>query len=316
MVAARFDPDPIKTMTPPRKTQRMRALIQAREICVSPGVYDGYSLLLAEQMGFATASTSGAGLFNARFGQSENFGVMSLLENVEACRQLAACVDIPLMADADTGYGNAITVTQTVRHFEQAGIAGINIEDQTFPKRCGHAEGKALIPVEDMVRKVEAAVHARSDDDFIIVARTDSIAVEGMDAAIERARAYAAAGADMIFPDAVRSEDQIRRFVDEVGIPITINMGLGIRSRPTTPLIPIPKLEAMGVARVSLPRMLPAAAIMGMRQALQLMRESAQTGQIVDRPDLLVGVDEIMKLVHDDQVTTLEHQIFGPPPQA
>jgi 2-methylisocitrate lyase-like PEP mutase family enzyme len=294
----------------------MRALIQAREICVSPGVYDGYSLLLAEQMGFATASTSGAGLFNARFGQSENFGVMSLLENVEACRQLAACVDIPLMADADTGYGNAITVTQTVRHFEQAGIAGINIEDQTFPKRCGHAEGKALIPVEDMVRKVEAAVHARSDDDFIIVARTDSIAVEGMDAAIERARAYAAAGADMIFPDAVRSEDQIRRFVDEVGIPITINMGLGIRSRPTTPLIPIPKLEAMGVARVSLPRMLPAAAIMGMRQALQLMRESAQTGQIVDRPDLLVGVDEIMKLVHDDQVTTLEHQIFGPPPQA
>lgn len=294
----------------------MRALIQAREICVSPGVYDGYSLLLAEQMGFATASTSGAGLFNARFGQSENFGVMSLLENVEACRQLAACVDIPLMADADTGYGNAITVTQTVRHFEQAGIAGINIEDQTFPKRCGHAEGKALIPVQDMVRKVEAAVHARSDDDFIIVARTDSIAVEGMDAAIERARAYAAAGADMIFPDAVRSEDQIRRFVDEVGIPITINMGLGIRSRPTTPLIPIPKLEAMGVARVSLPRMLPAAAIMGMRQALQLMRESAETGQIFDRPDLLVGVDEIMKLVHDDQVTTLEHQIFGPPPQA
>jgi len=301
-------------MTILRKTQRMRALIRAREICVSPGIYDGYSLLLAEQMGFATASTSGAGLFNARFGQSENFGVMSLLENVEACRQLAACVDIPLMADADTGYGNAITVTQTVRHFEQAGIAGINIEDQTFPKRCGHAEGKALIPVEDMVRKIEAAVHARSDDDFIIVARTDSIAVEGMDAAIARAQAYAAAGADMIFPDAVRSEAQIQRFVDEVGIPITINMGLGIRSRPTTPLIPIPKLEAMGVARVSLPRMLPAAAIMGMRQALKLMRESAETGQIIDRPDLLVGVDEIMKLVRDDQVTELEHQIFGAPP--
>jgi 2-methylisocitrate lyase-like PEP mutase family enzyme len=294
----------------PRKTQRMRALIEAREICVSPGVYDGYSLLLAEQMGFATASTSGAGLFNARFGMSENYGVMSLLENVEACRQLAACVDIPLMADADTGYGNAITVTQTVRHFEQAGIAGINIEDQTFPKRCGHQEGKALIPVREMVRKVEAAVHARTDDDFIIVARTDSIAVEGIDAAIERARAYAAAGADMIFPDAIRSAAQIRRFVDEVGIPITINMGLGIRSRPTTPLIPIRELEAMGVARVSLPRMLPAAAIMGMRQALSLMKESIAGGRIIDRPDLLVGVDEIMALVRDERVGELERQLF------
>jgi 2-methylisocitrate lyase-like PEP mutase family enzyme len=294
-----------------RKTQRMRALIRAREICVSPGVYDGYSLLLAEQMGFATASTSGAGLFNARFGMSESYGVMSMLENVEACRQLAACVDIPLMADADTGYGNAVTVTQTVRHFEQAGIAGINIEDQTFPKRCGHMEGKALVPVDDMVRKIEAAVHARSDDDFIIVARTDSIAVEGMDAAISRARAYAAAGADMISPDAVRSEEQIRRFVDEVGIPITINMGLGIRSRPTTPLIPVKQLEAMGVARVSLPRMLPAAAIMGMRRALELMRGSIASGEIIDRPDLLVGVDEIMKLVHDDQVNRLEEELFG-----
>jgi 2-methylisocitrate lyase-like PEP mutase family enzyme len=294
-----------------KKTQRMRALIRDPKICVSPGVFDGYSLLLVQQMGYQTASTSGAGLFNSRYGMSENFGVMSMLENVEACRQLAQAVDIPLMADADTGYGNAITVTQTVRHFEQAGVVGINIEDQTFPKRCGHAGGKQLIDPQDMARKIEAAVHARQDDDFIIVARTDAIAVEGMDRAIERARLYAAAGADMIFPDAVRSEEQIDRFVTEVGIPITINMGLGIRSRPTTPLISIPRLQAMGVARVSLPRMLPAAAISAMRQALQLMRESAETGVTMDRPDLLVGVDEIMKLVGDDRVTQLEDIFFN-----
>lgn len=292
-----------------RKTQRMRALIRDPKICVSPGVFDGYSLLLVEQMGYQTASTSGAGLFNSRFGMSENFGVMSMLENVEACRQLAHSVDIPLMADADTGYGNAITVTQTVRHFESAGVAGINIEDQTFPKRCGHAQGKQLIDAAEMARKIEAAVHARQDDDFIVVARTDAIGVEGMEKAIERARLYAAAGADMIFPDAIRSEEQIRRFVEEVGIPITINMGLGLRSRPTTPLIAISRLEAMGVARVSLPRMLPAAAISAMRQALQLMRESVESGVAMDRPDLLVGVDEIMKLVGDDRVTRLEEML-------
>jgi 2-methylisocitrate lyase-like PEP mutase family enzyme len=161
-----------------------------------------------------------------------------------------------------------------------------------------------------MAKKIEAAVHARRDDDFIIVARTDAIAVEGIDQAIARAKLYAAAGADMIFPDAVRSEEQIRRFVNEVGIPITINMGLGIRSRATTPLIPVGQLEAMGVARVSLPRMLPAAAISGMRQALQLMRESMQTGVTIDRPDLLVGVDEIMQLVGDDRVTELEQKFL------
>ena len=286
--------------------RRMRALINASRICVSPGVYDGYSIRLAEQMGYATASTTGAGLANSRLGKSESIGIMSMLENVEACRALADVVDIPLMADADTGYGNAVSVFHTVCAFEQAGVAGINIEDQTYPKRCGHYAGKELIDPREMAKKIEAATDARRDDDFIIVARTDAIAVEGMDRAIERARLYAAAGADMVFPDAVKSEEQIQRFVDEVGIPITINMGLGIRSRATTPLIPIPRLEAMGVARVSLPRMMTAAAIAGMKQALVLMRESIEDGKIRDRPDLLVGVEEIMALIGDDAVSELE----------
>ena len=288
------------------KTQRMRALINDHKICVSPGVYDGYSIRLVEQMGYATASTSGAGLFNARFGKSESLGVMSLLENVDACRALAAAVDIPLMADADTGYGNAITVYQTTQYFEAAGVVGINIEDQTFPKRCGHYAGKELIDPREMAKKIEAAVSARRDPDFIVIARTDAIAVEGIDKAIERAKLYAAAGADMIFPDAVKDEEQIKRFVNEGKIPITINIGMGIRSRATTPLIPIKKLENYGVARVSLPRMLPAAAIYAMRQALQLMSGTIESGQVLDRTDLLVGIEEIMALVGDDEVAKLE----------
>jgi len=294
------------------KTQRMRALINDERICISPGVYDGYSIRLAQQMGYATASTTGAGLANARLGKSESIGIMSMLENVEACRALADAVDIPMMADADTGYGNAVTVFHTVRAFEAAGVAGINIEDQSYPKRCGHYAGKELIDAREMAKKIEAAIDARRDDDFILVARTDAIAVEGLDKAIERARLYAAAGADMIFPDAVRSEDQIRRFVDEVPVPLSINMGLGIRSRATTPLIPIPQLQAMGVARVSLPRMLTAAAIAGMRQALALMTESADSGVVMDRPDLLVGIEEIMSLIGDDDIGAMEQRYLLP----
>ena len=157
-----------------------------------------------------------------------------------------------------------------------------------------------------MAKKIEAAVSARRDPDFIVVARTDAIAVEGIDKAIERAKLYAAAGADMIFPDAVKDEEQIKRFVNEVKIPITINIGMGIRSRATTPLIPIKKLENYGVARVSLPRMLPAAAIYAMRQALQLMSGTIESGQVLDRTDLLVGIEEIMALVGDDEVAKLE----------
>lgn len=295
------------------KARRMRELINDRAICISPGVYDGYSVRLVEQSGYMTASTSGAGIANSRLGKSESLGVMALMENVDACRAIAGAVNIPVMADADTGYGNAVTVFQTVQYFEAAGIVGINIEDQTYPKRCGHYAGKELIDAREFAKKIEAAVSARRDPDFIIVARTDAIAVSGIDEAIRRAKLYAAAGADMIFPDAVKSEDQIRRFVDEVGgIPITINMGLGIRSRSTTPLITMKRLEAMGVARASLPRMLPSAAIAGMKMALQLMRGSAESGEVVDRPDLLVGVDEIMALIGDDQVSELERKFLLP----
>ncbi|MFA5520966.1 MAG: isocitrate lyase/PEP mutase family protein [Castellaniella sp.] len=294
------------------KTQRMRALINGERICISPGVYDGYSVRLVQQMGYETASTTGAGLSNSRLGKSESIGIMSMLENVAACRALADAVDIPLMADADTGYGNAVTVFHAVRAFEDAGVVGINIEDQTYPKRCGHYVGKELIDAREMAGKIEAAVDARRDDDFILVARTDAIAVEGLDKAIERARLYAAAGADMIFPDAVRSEDQIKRFLDEVPASLSINMGLGIRSRATTPLIPLSKLEAMGVARVSLPRMLPAAAIAGMRQALTLMKDSIESGIVMDRKDLLVGVEEIMELIGDNDVNALEQRYLLP----
>lgn len=289
--------------------QKFRHLLNSSDFIVSPGVYDGYSLRLVAAAGFKTACTSGAALSNALLSVPD-MGVMGLMENVNHCRMLARSVDIPLTADADTGYGNPMNVFHTVQMFEEAGIAGVNIEDQVSPKRCGHMPGKDVITKDEMVKKIEAACLARRDDSFVIVARTDALAVEGIEGTIERVKAYAAAGADMIFPDAVKTPDDIARIVEAAGIPVSINMGFGIRKRPTTPLIPIPELKRLGVRRISLPRMLPAAAIHGMREALECMKQVVETGEPVDRPDLAVGIEDIMKLMGYEGMREMEKRLI------
>jgi 2-methylisocitrate lyase-like PEP mutase family enzyme len=163
-----------------------------------------------------------------------------------------------------------------------------------------------------MAKKIEAAVRAKQDPDFIINARTDAIAVEGFAAALARAKLYAEAGADLVYPEMVRSEDEIKRMVEEVGAPIHINMGFGIRARATNPRIPLKRLEQIGVARVALPRLLTAAAIMGMKRAIEVFRETVAAGEVVDRPDLLVGFDEIMGLMQYDRVQELEREFLAP----
>ncbi len=288
--------------------RQFRELLKSDELLVSPGVYDGYSIRLVEAAGFKTACTSGAAISNALLGIAD-IGVMGLTENAAHCRNLARSVSIPLTADADNGYGNPVNVYHTVRVFEEAGVAGVNLEDQVSPKRCGHMPGKDVVSLEEMVKKIEAACLARRNDDFVIIARTDSLAIEGIEGAIKRARAYAAAGADMLFPDAVRDEDDIRRLVDAAGIPVTINMGFGIRERPTTPLIPLPRLKELGVKRVSLPRMLPAAAIHSMQQALSIMKDVITTGQPVHRPDVVVGIEDIMELMGYTEMRALEKRL-------
>lgn len=287
-----------------------RALLNSGEFLVSPGVYDGYSARLVEAAGFKSACTSGAAIANAILGV-EDLGMMGLNENVNHCRQLARSIAIPLTCDADNGYGNPMNVHYTVQMFEEAGVAGVNLEDQVSPKRCGHMPGKEVVSKEEMVKKIGAACLARRDDDFVIIARTDALAVEGIDATLERIRAYVAAGADAIFPDAVKTEDQIARVVEAAGgKPVSINMGFGIRPRPTTPLIPLPRLKELGVRRISLPRMLPAAAIKAMQEALSVMRGVMETGIPADRSDLLVGIDEIWNLMGFPAMQALEKQLL------
>jgi 2-methylisocitrate lyase-like PEP mutase family enzyme len=290
--------------------KRFRELLARGGLIVAPGVYDGYSARLVEKAGFEMAATTGAGISNSRLG-IDDIGVMGLSENVDHCRMLARTLSIPLTADADTGYGNPMNVHYTVQMFEEAGLAGINIEDQVHPKRCGHMPGKEVIPLVEGVKKIEAACLARRDDAFAIIARTDALAIEGIEGMLRRARAYAEAGADMIFADAIRTEDEIKRLVDAALVPVTVNMGFGIRVRPTTPLLPIQRLAEIGVRRVTLPRMLPAAAIHGMTRALEAMQQVIAGGEPADRPDLAVDIDAIMRLMDYDAMRELERRLLS-----
>lgn len=290
------------------KGKQLKELIHAPRILITPGVYDGYSARLVQKFGFRTASISGAGVSESKIGWADR-GVMGYGENVEACRRIAAFSDLLLQGDADTGYGNALNVYFTVRGFEDAGLAAIMIEDQVWPKRCGHMAGKAVIPAEEMVQKIKAAVAARRDPDFVVKARTDAAGPLGIEEAIRRLNMYAEAGADCLFADALLSAKDIERVARSVPKPLSVNMGLGIRSRPTTPLLSPRQLEEMGVAQVSYPRLLTTAAVKGMMNAMQVFRDEVlEKGNVVDRPDLLVSFGEINELMGLDDLEALERE--------
>lgn len=290
------------------KGKQLKALIHSPKILVTPGVYDGFSTRLVQRMGFKTATISGAGVSESKLGWADR-GVMGYGENVEACRRIAACSELLLQGDADTGYGNALNVYFTVRGFEDAGLAAVMIEDQVWPKRCGHMVGKAVIPAEEMVQKIKAAVAARRDPDFVIKARTDAAGPLGIEEAIRRLNLYAEAGADCLFADALLSAKDIERVAKSVPKPLSVNMGLGIRSRPTTPLLSPRQLEEMGVAQISYPRLLSTAAVKGMMNAIQVFKfEVVENNNVVDRPDLAVSFDEINALMGLDDLEALERQ--------
>ena len=291
---------------------RLRALLAKPGILVAPGVYDGFSLRLVEQAGFATANITGAGVSESTLGWAD-VGIMGYAENVRASGALAAVSSIPLSADGDTGYGNALNVYFTIQGFERAGLACLMIEDQVSPKRCGHMEGKSVISAEEAVEKFRAAVEARRDPDFVIKARTDATAIHGLGEAIRRLNLYAEAGADLLFADALMTAEDIATVAREVSKPLAVNMGFGIRQRPTTPLLSTRQLEDMGVKTVSFPRMLTAAAIQGMKNALEVFGQSIREERIIDRPDLLVSFGELNDLMGMKQIEALKTAFLTPP---
>jgi 2-methylisocitrate lyase-like PEP mutase family enzyme len=231
-------------------SEALRASFARRPIVVAPGVYDAFTALVATQVGFSTLYVSGAAIAYTRLGRPD-IGLVSMSEVAASVALIRDRVGAHLIVDADTGFGNALNVVRTVQEFERAGAGAIQIEDQDFPKRCGHLDGKTLVPAAEMCGKIHAAVDARRSADTLVIARTDAVAVEGFDRAIERAKLYAEAGADMLFVEAPRTRGDLNRMVAALGgnTPLIANMVEGGK----TPPLSAAELEAIGFALVIFP---------------------------------------------------------------
>lgn len=281
----------------PATTQRLRELLRRPGVIRSLGAHDVFTARLIEKAGLETVFIGGFGTSASMLGLPD-VGYISLTEMADAVRRMAQRVAIPVVADGDTGHGDLHNVVRTVREFERAGAAGILLEDQVTPKRCGHFQGKQIIPADEMVLKLKAALDARRDPDFIIVARTDARAVEGIDGAISRANRFGAAGADVCFIEAPQSLDELQRIPREVKYPLLVNMLSG----GVTPILTVDELDKLGYKIV----VCPIESLLVTATAINRLIQTLLTKGRVDLPanemmtfaqvkDVL-GLDDVMNL--------------------
>jgi carboxyvinyl-carboxyphosphonate phosphorylmutase len=282
---------------------RLRELLAAPRPLVAPGAYDALSARLVEQAGFDAVYMTGFGTTASLIGRPD-VGLLTGTEMVDNARRIVAAVDVPVIADADTGYGNALNVLRTVQLYEQAGVAAVQLEDQVMPKKCGHMSGKALVGADEMVGKIRAAVEARRDPDLLVIARTDAVAVLGLDEAIERARAFAGAGADLLFVEAPTSEDDIATVAGELrGVaPLVFNWAEGGR----TPPLPLDRIAELGFSLVIFPIGTLLAATAGIRSLLRTLERDG-----IPSLDGLPSFGEFTDLVGLPEVQALEQRFAG-----
>jgi 2,3-dimethylmalate lyase len=260
------------------RCQLLRDLINRKQGLVVPGAYDAVSARLVEQAGFPVVYMTGYGVSASRLGLPD-MGFAGLGEMVDHARNMAATVSIPLISDADTGYGNALNVRRTVALYEAAGVAGLHLEDQQMPKRCGHLAGKVVVSASEFAAKIRAAVDARTDPDLVIIARTDAIAVNGLDDALRRAEGAVKAGADMLFVEAPTTEEQIERVARAFDTPLLFNYAPGGRS----PLLPFARLRELGYAVILLPVDTLFIAARAIQSFLRSLREGDAVSPLADR---------------------------------
>ena len=288
----------------PGAAARLRALLESGQTIVAPGAFDPLAARLVEEAGFPAVYMTGFGTSAALIGRPD-VGLLTMTEMAGNAGRIAACVDIPVIADADTGYGNPLNVIRTVGAYEAAGVAGIHIEDQVAPKKCGHMEGKQVIPAREMAEKVRAAVEARAQPEFVIIARTDARAVEGLAAAIERGRLYRAAGADVLFIEAVVSEAEAeevaRAFPD---VPLLFNWAEGGK----TPPIGLDRLTELGYRIVIFPIGTLLAATAAMRR---ILREIARAGSPAAAMDELPSFGEFLDFIGLPEVRNIEQRYIA-----
>lgn len=285
---------------------RLRELLSKPGPVIAPGVYDCISAKTVERAGYEAAFVSGAAVTASVLGYPD-VGLQTMPEILAQVRNMARAVEIPLIVDIDTGYGNALNVMRTVREFEGAGAAALFFEDQTFPKRCGHFEGKKLIPVDEMVVKIRAACEARRSNDLVIIARTDARALEGLDNAIERSIVYAQAGADMIYVEALLDESEMRTAARRIPAPLQANMSEG---NGKTPVLHFDVLHEIGFKVISYSGLLQRTAIRGMQRSLEVLRREGSAASLY--PEHLCSLIDRSELLGLHRFYRLEERLYGP----
>jgi len=287
-----------------RKSTQLRRLLSDERIIMAPGAFDPLCARLVEQAGFPAVYMTGAGVASSRLGMPD-IGLTTMNEVLETAKNIVNATNIPVICDADTGYGNALNLIRTVREFESIGVAAIQVEDQVTPKRCGHTEGKQLISKEEMVKKIEAFHYAKQTEDFVLIARTDAIAVNGFEDAIDRASAYSRAGADVLFVEAPRTIEEMKRTVERLSdVALLVNM---VEGGGKTPLLPSRELEAMGFAIAIYPTSAWMAAIKAMQRLLKQLKEHGSTEGFAEH---MVSFEEMFEIVGLSHYRALEKRFL------
>lgn len=278
--------------------KQLRSLVEARQGIIVPGAFNALSAKVIADLGFKAIYVTGAGVTNMWFGMPDQ-GFMGLHEIADHTARIRDAVDVPLIVDADTGFGNALNVRHTVRVLERAGADCIQLEDQVAPKRCGHFSGKEVISTEEAVSKIKAAVDARHDPDFLIMARTDAAATHGFEAAIERAQKFAEAGADILFVEAVTEAEQVRALPQRLSKPQLMNMVIGGR----TPIFNADQLAELGFGIVLYANAALQGAVTGMQKALTVLRDEKE---VQESSGLVATFAERQRLVSKPEWDELE----------
>ena len=289
-----------------RATGNLRRMLGEPGIIMAPGAYDCLTAKIIQQAGFPAVYMTGAGTSVARLGYPD-LALATMTEMVANASDIAAAVDVPVIADADTGYGGILNIQRTIRQYERSGVAAVHIEDQEFPKRCGHLDNKRVIPTQDMVGKIRAAVDARTDDDFVIIVRTDALAVTEWDDTMRRCEAYTRAGADVLFVEALRSPEEAERVVHSVDLPLLYNFVETGKS----PLIPAPELERLGFKLVIFP---VSALLTVSRVVSNLMLDLKTQGTTAHLLENMVRLEDCFEAVGLSEMLAQDGRYAGPLP--
>ena len=279
-----------------RPGQKFRQAIEEETPLQIVGAINAYCALLAQKCGFRALYLSGAGVANASFGMPD-LGMTSMSDVVSEIQRIAGASDLPLLVDADTGWGHALSIARTVQSFEMAGAAALHIEDQQAAKRCGHRPGKALVDTAEMIDRIHACVDARTDPSFVIMARTDAIASEGVDASIERCSHYVEAGADMIFAEAIRDPDEYRRFTESISVPVLANM----TEFGQSPLLGVGELREAGIQMVLYPLSAFRAMSQAAMQVYQGIRDQGSQSEVLELMQTRDELYDVLNYLHYEE---------------